>query len=203
MNNWQALAETVEARLAGISSDERGVFAAGVAERHLSWHESLPEDHQAPFTLSLRPLLDSVWAGVLGDGSAFAAVNRGVAEFMLSEYCHNDGQEGPQEAGEPAAEATLQAAHTYLFGCVEFAIEVSRRAVDAADLRDDYFDELRGYDIPYTDATLVAEVRRQLRDLDLIASHADELGGAFRRGLAPEISARLRLELRTPLSSQD
>ncbi|MFI9273151.1 hypothetical protein ACIGXM_20830 [Kitasatospora sp. NPDC052896] len=122
MNTWQELSASVEERLTEISSGERGVFAAGIAERLLSWHEALPEDDQAPFTMSLRPLLNSVWEGVLGDSTAFAAVKRGVAEFMLSDFCHNDGQDGPEDAGEPAAAATLHAAHAYLFGCTDFAV---------------------------------------------------------------------------------
>ncbi|MFE2558654.1 hypothetical protein ACFXGT_22045 [Streptomyces sp. NPDC059352] len=51
----------------------------------MGWHEALPAEEQAPFTMGLRPLLNSVWEGVLGDTTAFTAVNRGVAEYMLSD----------------------------------------------------------------------------------------------------------------------
>lgn len=133
MDTWRELSALVEERLKAVSSGERGVFAAGVAERLMSWHEALPEDEQAPFTLSLRPLLNSVWEGVLGDSTAFSAVKRGVGEYMLSEYCHNDGQDGPDDADESAAAAALYAAHAYLFGCQEFAAWTSSRAVEAID----------------------------------------------------------------------
>ncbi|MEW2093848.1 hypothetical protein AB0932_29345 [Streptomyces sp. NPDC006682] len=108
---WQELSALAEERLKAMLSAERGVFAAGIAQRLMSWHEALPEDERAPFTLSLRPLLHSVWEGVLGDSAAFSAVKCGVGECILSEYCHNDGQGGPDDADESAAAATLYAAH--------------------------------------------------------------------------------------------
>ncbi|MCX5613089.1 hypothetical protein OHB39_36950 [Streptomyces sp. NBC_00047] len=76
----------------------------------MGWHEALSEDEQAAFTLGLRPLLNSVWEGVLGDPAVYTAVNRGLAEYMLSDYCHNDRLLGPEDAYEPAAAATLNAA---------------------------------------------------------------------------------------------
>ncbi|OIJ85133.1 hypothetical protein BIV25_44870 [Streptomyces sp. MUSC 14] len=192
----------VEKRLKAASSGERGVFAAGVAERLMSWHEALPADEQAPFTVSLRPLLNSVWEGVLGDPTAFSAVKRGVAEYMLSEYCHNDGQDGPDDADESAAAAALYAAHAYLFGCQEFAVWTSSRAVEAIDHRLQYLAEEEGdEDLPDPDEALAAELQRQLRDLDLIARYSAELRHSG-LGLAVDTSSRLRVELRAPLSSQ-
>ncbi|MFJ5613570.1 hypothetical protein ACIQCJ_29830 [Streptomyces sp. NPDC093221] len=87
MDTWQELSALVDERLKAMPSGERGVFAAGVAERLMSRHEALPEDDQAPLTMSLRPLLNFVWEGVLGDSTAFSAVKRGVGEYILSEYC--------------------------------------------------------------------------------------------------------------------
>ncbi|MFF6895904.1 hypothetical protein ACFY8Z_35445 [Streptomyces microflavus] len=144
METWQDLSALVKERLEAVSSSERGVFAAGVAERLMSWHEALPEDEQADFTLSLRPLLNSVWEGALGDSTAFTAINRGVADYMLSEYCHNDGQDGPDGADESAAAATLHAAHAYLFGCTDFAVWVSDRGVEAVDQHLEYLAAGRG-----------------------------------------------------------
>ncbi|MGW0856686.1 hypothetical protein [Streptomyces sp. NPDC002690] len=208
MDVWQKLSAQVEERLATVSAGERGVFAAAVAERLMRRHEALPEDERAPFTLSLRPLLDSVWDGVLGDPSAFSAVNRGVAAYMLSEYCHNDGQNGPDEADESAAAATLHAAHAYLFGCRDFAVWTGERAVEAVDQhlqdlaeRADDGDEGVGL-LADTDEALACELRRQLRDLDLIAGFAGQLRHAA-VGLPLDTSARLRGELRAPLSSQE
>ncbi|MCX5261758.1 hypothetical protein OOK27_47840 [Streptomyces canus] len=202
MDTWQELSALVEERLKAISPGERGVFAAGVAERLMSWHEGLPTDEQAPFTVGLRPLLNSVWEGVLGDSTAFSAVKRGVAEYMLSEYCHNDGQDGPDDADESAAAATLYAAHAYLFGCHDFANWTSRRAVEAVDqhlefLAEQEEDEL----VPDSDEALTSELQRQLRDLALITSYSKDLRHSS-MGLTIDTSIRLRVELRAPLSSR-
>ncbi|MFF8481102.1 hypothetical protein [Streptomyces antibioticus] len=199
MDTWQDLAAVVEERLAAMSSGERGVFAAGAAERLMCRHEALPEEDQAPFTISLRPLLNSVWEAVLGDSTAFTAVKRGVAEYLLSDYCHNDGQDGPDDADEHAAAATLHAAHAYLFECADFAIWSGRRAVDAVDEHLQYLAE-SDEDTPGLDEALVAELRRQLEDLDLIATYSKDLRYAS-LGLAIDTSVRLRVELRTPLSN--
>lgn len=204
MDTWQDLSALVEDRLDAASPGEQGVFATGVAERLLSWHEALPEDDQEPFTLGLRPLLDSVWEGVLGDATAFTAVKRGVAEYMLSDYCHNDGEDGPDEADEPAAAAVLHAAHAYLFGVGEFAVWAGDRAVEAVDQRlQDLEDEgVPEEDLPDPDEELAVELRRQLADLDLIAHHAEDLRRAA-SGLPADTSARLAAALRAPLSRQD
>ncbi len=201
MDTWQALSASVEERLAAMSSGERGVFAAGAAERLMGWHEALPEEERASFTMSLRPLLNSVCEATLGDSTAFTAVKRGVAEYMLSEYCHNDGQDGPDDADEHAAAATLYAAHAYLFECRDFAVWASRRAVDAVDEHLQYLAE-QGEDIPDLDEATVAELQRQLRDLDLIAKYSKDLRFAG-LGLPIDTSIRLRVELRTPLPSRD
>ena len=202
MHTWQELSALVEERLKAISSGERGVFAAGVAERLMSWHEGLPTDEQAPFTVGVRPLLNSVWEGVLGDSTAFSAVKHGVAEYMLSEYCHNDGQDGPDDADESAAAATLYAAHAYLFGCHDFASWTSRRAVEAVDqhlefLAEQEEDEL----VPDSDEALTSELQRQLRDLGLISNYSKDLRYSS-MGLTIDTSIRLRVELRAPLSSR-
>lgn len=140
----------------------------------MRWHEALPEEEQAPFTMSLRPLLNSLWEAVLGDSTAFTAVARGVADYMLSDYCHNDGQDGPDDADESAAAATLHAAHAYLFGCSDFALRASRRAAEAVDERLEHLAE-HEEDVPDPNAALISELQRQLSDLGLIANHAKEL----------------------------
>lgn len=202
MHAWRDLVTLVNARLEAASPSERGVFAAGVAERLMSWHEALPEDEQAAFTLGLRPLLNSVWEGVLGDPAVHTAVKRGLAEYMLSDYCHNDTLLGPEDAYEPAAAATLNAAYVYLFGCADFAVWTSRRAVD-----DQHLEHLAGAgleegDFLDTDKALIDELERQLRDLDLITAHSADLRHAP-SGLPILTSVRLRGELRTPLSRRD
>jgi hypothetical protein len=192
MAAWQELSAVVAGRLADTSTGELRVFAVGVAERLLRQHERLPDSERAPYTLSQRPLLDSLWAGVLGDLTAFTDVKRAVGEYLLSEYCHNDAQVGPADADEPAAAAVLFAADTYLYGCSDFAEWVSGRALEAID--DRLGDDLDGFD----DAA-VEELRRQLHDLDLIAGHATELEHAD-SGLPSDRIAYLRAELHEPLS---
>ncbi|MFE2558655.1 hypothetical protein ACFXGT_22050 [Streptomyces sp. NPDC059352] len=60
--------------------------------------------------------------------------------------------------------------------------------MDAIDQHLEYLAE-QDEDLPEPDAALVAELQRQLRDLDLIANYSK--------------SIRLRVELRTPLSRRD
>ncbi|MFI8952158.1 hypothetical protein ACIGO6_37435 [Streptomyces sp. NPDC053750] len=199
MDTWQEVSASVERRLAAVSSGERKVFAAGIAERLMSRHEALPEEEQVSFTMSLRPLLNSVWEGVLGDTTAFTAVKRGVAEYMLSDYCHNDGQDGPDDADEHAAAATLYAAHAYLFGCNDFAVWASQRAVEAIDQHLAYLAE-QNEALPEPDEALLAELQRQTDDLDLIESYSKELRYSS-TGLPIDTSNRLRVELRAPLSN--
>ncbi|GGX80601.1 hypothetical protein [Streptomyces fructofermentans] len=202
MDRWQDLSAQVDGRLEAASAGARGVFAAGIAERLMRRHETLPEDDRADFTLSLRPLLDSVWEGVLGDSTAFPAVKRGIAEYMLSEFCHNDGQDGPDDADECAAAATLFAAHAYVFTCRDFAVWAARRGVEAVDQHLEYLADRGEEDLPDEEDALLAELRRQLRDLDLIADHSRELRHAG-LGLPIDTSIRLRVKLRTPLSATE
>ncbi|MCX5409641.1 hypothetical protein OHA37_38010 [Streptomyces sp. NBC_00335] len=54
-------------------------------------------------------------------------------------------------------------------------------------------------DLPDLDEATMAELQRQLRDLDLIATHSEDLRLAG-LGLPVDTSIRLRAELRTPLS---
>lgn len=204
MHVWKELDTTVTARLAAASEGERTVFATGVAERLLRAHEALPPDGRRPFTVGLRPLLDAVWTGALGDAAAFADVKQAVGAHYLSDYFHNYGQDGPDDADEHAAAAVLCAALTYLHGCADFAVRAGGRAVEAVDTGDGYEGD-EGYGEVYADdpeEALAEEVRRQLRDLDLIAGHADTLRRA-RFGLAPDDTARLREALRGPLSRPD
>ncbi|MER7708917.1 hypothetical protein ABTX81_39325 [Kitasatospora sp. NPDC097605] len=126
---------------------------------------------------------------------------------MLGEYCHNDGQDGPDDADESAAAATLYAAHTYLFGCHDFAVWTSGRGVEAVEEHlqrlAETEDETEGDDVLVdTDEALAAELRRQLQDLDLIATFSKDLRYSS-LGLPVDTSIRLRRELRTPLSSRE
>ncbi|MFI6369964.1 hypothetical protein [Streptomyces sp. NPDC050546] len=120
---------------------------------------------------------------------------------MLSEFCHNDGQDGPDDADEPAAAAALYAAHAHLFSCQDFAVWTSRRAVEAVDQRLEYLAEHEEDEVPDPDEALASELQRQLQDLDLIVRYSKELRYS-NTGLPVDTSIRLRVELRAPLSRQ-
>jgi hypothetical protein len=200
---WKELDAETGARLAAMSEGERAVFAAGVAQRLLQAHEALPAAERRGFTVGLRPLLDAVWAGALGDAAAFGTIKRGLGDFYLSDYCHNDGPGGPDDAAEPAAATVLDAASAYLHGCADFAVFAGGRAVEAVGqlARDD-----RDFaDDPFADdpdEPRAEELRRQLRDLDLIAPHAADLRRA-RFGLPAATTAGLLRTLRPALSRPD
>ncbi len=196
MASWQELDAEVASQLAQASPDECFVFAVGVAERLMRAEEALPADERTEYALGLRPLLDALWEAALGDTTAFGDIKRGLGAYLLSEYCHNDGQDGPGDADEAAAAAVLCTAAAHLFGNSGLASVVSGRAVEAVDERLNRHDSHA--DDP--DRVLAAELRRQLRDLDLISRHSASLRHAG-LGLDIETSARLRQALRVPLSS--
>ncbi|MEU2619651.1 hypothetical protein ABZ642_16170 [Streptomyces sp. NPDC007157] len=196
MATWQELEAEVASRLTRASVDERVVFVVGVAERLMRAQEALSADEQAEYTLSLRPLLNALWEAALGNSAAFGEVKHGMGEYLLSEYCHNDGQDGPGDADEPAAAAVLYAAAVYLFGTGDLASVVSSRAIEAVD--DRWNREDTDTDAP--DEVFASELHRQLRDLDLISRHSGSLHDA-RLGFDVESSAQLHRVLRIPLSS--
>jgi hypothetical protein len=198
VTTWQDLSEQVQKRLAGMSAGQRCVFAAGVAERLMHSHEALPPDRQEDYTLSLRPLLDAVWDAACGNQTAFSEIKQALGEFYLSEYCHNDGQDGPDDADQSAAAAVLLAAESYMHGCLDFALDVSHRGVEAADNAGYEHDEAPGPDDD-PDELIVSEMHRQLRDLDLLERYEQDLRYAG-NGLDIETTSRMRREVRVPLS---
>jgi hypothetical protein len=200
MATWQELEAELANRLADASWDERVVFAVGVAERLMRAQEALSADEQAEFTLGLRPLLNALWEAALGNATAFGEIKHGMGEYLLSEYCHNDGQDGPADADEPAAAAVLSAAAAYLFGTGDLTSVVSGRAVEAMDERLNTGDSHADSHADDPDGVLAAELRRRLHDLALIGRHSGSLRHAG-RGLALATSDRLHRVLRIPLSS--
>ena len=135
MTTWQEWEAELAGRLAAASPDERVVFAVGVAERLMRAEEALPAHEQAEYALGLRPMLNALWEAALGNPSGFGEIKHGLGEYLLSEYCHNDGQHGPGDADEPAAAAVLHTAVAYLFGAGESVSRVSSRAVEATASR--------------------------------------------------------------------
>ena len=199
---WRELAERVEAEVRQATVEEQVVFCAGVAGRLMAQHEALAPGQRRPFTLECRPLLDAVWDAACGDKSAFTRVKLGLAAYYVSGYCHNDGQDGPDDADDHAAAAVIHAAECYLHGLADFAGLVSQRGCDAADLRaqnaaaDNAGDATAFVD---SDPQILAELERQLADLRLIRRFGAQLHNG-RWGLPDETVELLRRELRGPLS---
>ena len=195
MSTWQELDATVKSRITAANQGERVLFATGTAERLMRAHEALPEEDQREFTLSLRPLLEFVWEAALGDCTAFRDIKQALGSFYLSDYWHNDGQDGPDDADDDTAAAVLFAAEAFMHGCVEFSAWAGARAADAAYNREEEAD-------PATSDPLVDELHRQLRDLDRIAQYAKDVQHAA-MGLGVDVIARLRETLRPALSRID
>ncbi|WP_422743833.1 hypothetical protein ACN27B_05990 [Micromonospora sp. WMMD754] len=193
MTDWQTLSEQVRSRVLAASAGTAVAFAAVTAERLIRL-----DPRRLPFTQSLRPLLDLVWRAAAGDQTAFKPIAVALGEFYLSEYCHNDGQDGPDDADDDPAAAILFAAECYLHAEPAFAVHVAGRAIDAADHRVELASEGRAgdeaVDVDPEDA-MVAEVRRQRADLDALAPYATTLSRA-RFGLPVDEGERLLAALR-------
>ena len=163
------------------------------------------DPQRLPFTQSLRPLLDLLWRAAAGDQTTFKPIAAALDEFYASEYWHDDGQNGPNDADDDPAAAVLYAAECYVQGQPDFAASVAGRGIDAADYRvrlmsDSYTGE---EDVDFeaeADAAMVAEARRQLDDLDALAPYATQLSHA-RSGLSTDEQERLLAALRGVVTS--
>ena len=197
---WQDLSATVQVRLRAMNDGQRAMFACAVAERLMQRHEALPEEDQQTFTLALRPLLDVCWDSACGDQTTFFEIKRALGEFYLSDYCHNDGQDGPDDADESAAAAVLYAAEFAMHGCVEFTVWGGLRGEEAADnARWDSDEELD--EDAHEDELVHIELRRQLDDLDLIERYAADLE-YVRNGRDVDTIAKLQTKVKASLARQ-
>jgi hypothetical protein len=173
------VAAEVQRRLQLLGPPCRVAFAASCAERLLAAHEALPQSHRRPFTLGWRPVLNALWEGLVsGDPSARVAVREALDRFHASPYDHDDGQDGPPDADEDAAAASIYAAECYLDGDASSAAWAASRGVDAAfaavhqDLHldsNDFVWDPAGEPIPLAREAMhpkvQEELRRQLGDL--------------------------------------
>ena len=172
----------VAARLAALPPLSRVAFAVSCAERLMRAHEALPPTQQRPFTIQWRSVLNDVWK-FLGssDSDAKRAIEQALEEFHRSPYDHADGQEGPPDANEDAAAASIFAAECLAGGDPESANYAARRAVEAAfvlaegplRLDDNAFVWDPGAEpMPLAKAAMhnavQGELGRQLRDLALL-----------------------------------
>lgn len=108
MRDWQVLGDQVRSRVEAADKGTAVAFAAATAERLMRL-----DPHRRPFTESLRPLLDLVWRAASGDQTAFKPIAVALGEYYIGEYCHNDGQHGPDDADDDPAAAILYAAECY------------------------------------------------------------------------------------------
>jgi hypothetical protein len=198
MAEWQDAQAGLDARLRSTDRTERMVFVASVAERWMADHEARPADEQQPFTVGLRPLLDDVWRAACGDQTAFRGISDALGRFYLSEYSHNDGQDGPDDADDDAAAAVLYAAEHYMHGFADFAVVVSSRGVEAASFRVQMLADDGAGDEDEDNLAMLRELELQERELDLIARHGDDLRYSY-LGLSVGLIARINDELRSRL----
>jgi hypothetical protein len=174
--------EEILQRLHRLSPPARAAFAAGCAERLMRAHERLPESKQRPFTIAWRPVLDATWIALTTTAAeALHRVERTLAEFHASPFDHSDGQDGPPDADEDAAAASILAAECLATGDALAASYAAGRAVDVAfDVADAEL-QLDPNDFtwdPNSDLMPLAqeamhpavqgELRRQLNDLALL-----------------------------------
>jgi hypothetical protein len=123
--------DEVRARLERLTEDARRAFALVCAERAMAWHEGLPPEEQRPFTLGWGPTLKAIRAGLTGEtADARARVQEALDAFRASPYDHSDGQDGPDDADEDAAAASIYAAECSLDGSVDPAVWAASRMVE-------------------------------------------------------------------------
>jgi hypothetical protein len=127
------VAAEVEHRLEQLTPDGRKAFALACAERLMRWHEGLPRQEQRSFTLGWRPVLDTMWSGLEGtDKEAPRRVQEALDALHASPYWHTEGQDGPDDADEDAAAASIYAAECFVTSESEWAHWAADRGVQLA-----------------------------------------------------------------------
>ena len=167
----------VRSRLEPLPPLARKAFALACAERLMRRHEALPNPR--PFTVGWRPLLDAMWSE-LADLSKDAAyrVRHALQVFRVSPLNHCRGQDGPDDADEDAAAASIYAAECFLSGDASYAAWAASRATDAAfvaaagDLQQSSPKSVSEAAVVFASEamhpTVQGELRTQLADLSLL-----------------------------------
>lgn len=104
-----------EDRLRVLRRESRAAFAVLCAQQVMDSHLRLPASEQQPFRLSWAPALEEIWTG-LGDPnnlSAKAIVESHLKAFYEGPFNHDLGEDGPHDADEAAASASIYAAETF------------------------------------------------------------------------------------------
>lgn len=173
-------------RLPGLSPEARAAFAVTCAERAMRWHERLPPNDQRPFTLGWRHALDAIWQGLeRKDEQSIRRVQEALASFRASPYCHSDGQEGPDDANDHPAAASIFAAECFAEGSARSAEWASERAFEqASNIADDelhldpnlFVWDPAAEPMPFAKAAMQPvvqhEIRRQLATMELLETSA-------------------------------
>lgn len=189
MSELERIRDEVTSRLADVDGGTAIAFAAITAERLMRL-----DPRQRPFTQSLRPLLDLIWRAAAGDPAAFKPIAVALGQFYISEFWHNDGSAGPDDADDDPAAAVLYAAECYMHGLPQFAILVANRGLEAADDRVQRATGYASYDYVNSEAAMTEEARRQVVTLDALTPFAQQLSRA-RMGLPAVESEHLKAQL--------
>ena len=130
---WVDVLENIHQRLEQFTEEQRKIFALGCAERVMRLHESLPVEIRRAFSLTWRPILDLMWDGLSGEMEGTRTqVKEALEAFYASPFNHEDGLEGPDEADQDAAAASIYAAECFESGEVDPAYKASGRAIGVA-----------------------------------------------------------------------
>jgi hypothetical protein len=166
----------VEQRLEQLTPEARKAFALSCAERLMRWHEARSEEERRPFTLGWRPLLDVLWRGLEGVApDASHQVQDALDRLHSSPYWHSDGQDGPDDADEDTAAASIYAADCYMSGDAQSAAWAAQRAVQAT--------------------FQIAEQHLQLYPSDVIPDLSTEPTSLAREAMHPVVQRELQKQL--------
>lgn len=188
----------VALRLSRLSSEARTAFAVACAERLMRRHEGLPKAQQRPFTLGWRPVLDAIWQGLArSDENSMRRVQEALAAFRAGPYDHGDGQDGPPDADEDAAAASLYAAESFVGGEARAAEWAAARAIEPAF-------EIAGEELEDGRGGIAEEAARELTPLAREAMHpavqgelgrqVKDLGVLERNGVTGAVLVKLRAD---------
>ena len=197
--------EEVRSRLQRLPAEVRQAFAVACATRLMAEHERQPPSAQRAFTLGWKPILDAIWSGLAGPREpTLQLVCDSLRAFYSGPYFHNDGPDGPDDADEDAAAASICAAECFEAGDVESAVWAASRALDATcQIAGDELDHTPGPGEPprvsgpmefvqeLMHPVVQAELRKQLADLDSLeqtgvtANSLQRLRQQARSGLGP------------------
>jgi hypothetical protein len=143
-------------------------------------HQELPEPR--PFTLGWRPVLDVMWLGLEGlAADADERVREALDAFHASPFYRDLGPDGPGDADENAAAASIYAAECYLSGDARacgfaaarsgdwaFSVAQEELALDPNDFVWAPDAEPMPFARELMHPAVQAELRRKLSDLDLL-----------------------------------